>query len=341
MRPRRQVRRLEGIVRVLRPHEFDLAASFRQGGRQDREAAAHGLQVGAGDVEEQIPRIRRELRQDPVDHRRETEDLPGGVGDDREKGLGLNEMGILPTFLVLREDLREVYLLRQPEWRKADGLRSDRLVREGRRDAIEVVDPDGHLLPLASHAHVELLLQVDDRSEEVVVQFEAADDAADRERSDVRDAPFDDEVKARGSDRVYGEAPLEPEEPPQPAGDPFYGIAVRPIREDVERHHVVLDALRPRAHVRDPIDTLLEAQTLPEQVDEILVSNVDVGQGRGRYRLVIYTISRPSPLDDRRSVQSDLPREVAYKLTLQAMKGTAELLLIDGLEPMQRFQTVA
>src|SRR2546430_13123105 len=300
MRPRRQVRRLEGIVRVLRPHEFDLAASFRQGGRQDREAAAHGLQVGAGDVEEQIPRIRRELRQDPVDHRRETEDLPGGVGDDREKGLGLNEMGILPTFLVLREDLREVYLLRQPEWRKADGLRSDRLVREGRRDAIEVVDPDGHLLPLASHAHVELLLQVDDRSEEVVVQFEAADDAADRERSDVRDAPFDDEVKARGSDRVYGEAPLEPEEPPQPAGDPFYGIAVRPIREDVERHHVVLDALRPRAHVRDPIDTLLEAQTLPEQVDEILVSNVDVGQGRGRYRLAIYTISRPSPLDDRR-----------------------------------------
>src|SRR5437879_9232925 len=76
MRPRRQVRRLEGLVRVLRPHEFDLAASFRQGGRQDREAAAHSLQVGAGDVEEKIPRIRRELRQDPVDHRRELRTFP-------------------------------------------------------------------------------------------------------------------------------------------------------------------------------------------------------------------------------------------------------------------------
>ena len=32
-------------------------------------------------------------------------------------------------------------------------------------------------------------------------------------------------------------------------------------------------------------------------------------------------------------VRSGLPREVAYKLTLQTMKGTAELLLIDGLEP--------
>src|SRR5205823_11598107 len=145
---------------------------------------------------------------------------------------------------------------------------------------IEVVDPDGHLPPLPSHARVQLLLQVDDRSEEVIVQIEAADDAADRERPDIRDAGVDDEIEARGFDRVEGEARLEPEEPPQPAGDPFDGIEVRPIREDVERHHVVLDALRPRAHVGDAIDTLLEAQTLPEQVDEILVSNVDVGQGR-------------------------------------------------------------
>src|SRR5207249_1640580 len=341
MRPRRQVRRLEGLVRVLRPHEFDLAASFRQGGRQDREAAAHGLQVGAGDVEEQIPRVRRELRQDPVDHRRETQAHAGGVGDDREVGLRLDEMGIRPTFLVLREDLREVHLLRQPEWRKADGLRSDRLVREGRRDAIEVVDPDGHFLPLASHAHVELLLQVDDRAEEVVVEFEAADDAADRKRSDVRDAPFDDEVKARDSDRVYGEALLDPEEPPQPAGDPFDGIEVRPIREDVERHHLVLDTFGPRAHVRDPIDALLKAQTLPEQVDEILVSNVDVGQGRADIVSLFIQYRGPRHSMIEGGVRSGVPRGVAYKLTLRTMKGTAELLLIDGLEPRQLFRMVA
>ena len=40
-------------------------------------------------------------------------------------------------------------------------------------------------------------------------------------------------------------------------------------------------------------------------------------------------------------VRSGVPREVAYKLTLRTMKGTAELLLIDGLEPMQLFRMVA
>ena len=40
-------------------------------------------------------------------------------------------------------------------------------------------------------------------------------------------------------------------------------------------------------------------------------------------------------------VRSGLPRDVAYKLTLQTMKGTAELLLMDGLEPMQLFRMVA
>ena len=39
--------------------------------------------------------------------------------------------------------------------------------------------------------------------------------------------------------------------------------------------------------------------------------------------------------------RSGLPREVAYKLALQTMKGTAELPLIDGLEPMQLFRMVA
>src|SRR3989454_8825671 len=40
-------------------------------------------------------------------------------------------------------------------------------------------------------------------------------------------------------------------------------------------------------------------------------------------------------------VRSGLPRDVAYKLALQTMKGTAELLLIDGLEPMQLYRMVA
>src|SRR5256712_2749156 len=40
-------------------------------------------------------------------------------------------------------------------------------------------------------------------------------------------------------------------------------------------------------------------------------------------------------------VRSGLPRDGAYKLALQTMKGTAELLLIDGREPMQLFRMVA
>ena len=40
-------------------------------------------------------------------------------------------------------------------------------------------------------------------------------------------------------------------------------------------------------------------------------------------------------------VRSGLPREVAYRLTLQTMKGTAELLFNDGLEPMQLYRMVA
>ena len=40
-------------------------------------------------------------------------------------------------------------------------------------------------------------------------------------------------------------------------------------------------------------------------------------------------------------VRSGLPRDVATKLALQTMKGTAELLLIDGLEPMKLYQMVA
>ncbi len=40
-------------------------------------------------------------------------------------------------------------------------------------------------------------------------------------------------------------------------------------------------------------------------------------------------------------VRSGLPRDVATKLTLQTMKGTAELLLLDGLEPLTLYQMVA
>jgi len=40
-------------------------------------------------------------------------------------------------------------------------------------------------------------------------------------------------------------------------------------------------------------------------------------------------------------VRSGLPKEVATRLTLQAMKGTAELLLTDGIEPMTLYTMVA
>jgi len=41
------------------------------------------------------------------------------------------------------------------------------------------------------------------------------------------------------------------------------------------------------------------------------------------------------------AVRSGLPREMALKLALQTMKGTAELLLVDGLEPMDLYGMVA
>ncbi len=40
-------------------------------------------------------------------------------------------------------------------------------------------------------------------------------------------------------------------------------------------------------------------------------------------------------------VRSGLPREVAFKLALQTMKGTAELLLADGVDPEKLYQMVA
>ena len=41
------------------------------------------------------------------------------------------------------------------------------------------------------------------------------------------------------------------------------------------------------------------------------------------------------------AVRSGLPRDVATRLTLQAMKGTAELLLTDAIEPMTLYKMVA
>jgi pyrroline-5-carboxylate reductase len=40
-------------------------------------------------------------------------------------------------------------------------------------------------------------------------------------------------------------------------------------------------------------------------------------------------------------VRSGLPKDVATRLTLQAMKGTAELLLMDGMDPMTLYAMVA
>ncbi|MGQ0797680.1 MAG: pyrroline-5-carboxylate reductase [Methanobacteriota archaeon] len=40
-------------------------------------------------------------------------------------------------------------------------------------------------------------------------------------------------------------------------------------------------------------------------------------------------------------VRAGLPRDVASRLALQTMKGTAELLLTDGIEPMQLYKMVA
>ncbi len=40
-------------------------------------------------------------------------------------------------------------------------------------------------------------------------------------------------------------------------------------------------------------------------------------------------------------VRSGLPRDVAFKLALQTMKGTAELLLLDGIDPERLYQMVA
>src|SRR2546428_469969 len=460
MRRGGEVRRLERPIRIRRADGLDPTSALRERGREDREAALDRLEVRAGDVEEQVLRVRRELRPDPVDHGRKAEHLSTGIPDDREARLRCDERREFAALVVLRQDLGEVELLREAERREADLVRADGVVRVRRRDFVEVVDSDRDFPTPTAGGEVELFLQIDEGPEQGVVQFNPANDAADRVRTDVRDARINDELDAGRLDPIRWESDLEAEEAAKPAGNPFDGVQVRPVREDVERHHIALDGFRARPHERDPIDALLQAQSLAEEVDQVVVVDVDVRQGRLAWHLAIYKIPRESdilvlaakpkdmpalvagiaghvrrdglvislaagvrtafiekalagrgrvvrimpnlacavgegatafalggtatehdalvveeifgaigrvtmveePMLDavtglsgsgpgfiaalahsmiEGGVRSGLPRDVAYKLALQTMKGTAELLLIDGLEPMQLFRMVA
>src|SRR3989442_14414336 len=150
----------------------------------------------------------------------------------------------------------EVELLREAERREADLVRADRLVRVRRRDFVEVVDPDRDFPTPTAGGEVELFLQIDEGPEQGVVQFNPANDAADRVRTDVRDARINDELDAGRLDPIRWESDLEAEEAAKPAGNPFDGVQVRPVREDVERHDVALDHFRAGPHKRDPVDAL-------------------------------------------------------------------------------------
>src|SRR3989441_4834823 len=292
MRSGRQVRRLERSVCVLRPDGLDPSSALRKRGRQNREAAAHRLEVGPGDVDEQVPSIRRELRQDPVDHGREAQHLAARIRDDGEDRLRRDEVRVLAALLVLRQDVQEIHFLRHAERREAEVARVDRLAGERRRDLVHVVEPDRHLLASPADRQVELFLEVEERPQQGVLELETADDAADRVRAHVGHAPIHDEVDSGRLGSVHRQPDLHPEEPAKPAGDPFDRIEVRPVREHVEGHDVALDALRARAHERDPVDELLDGQRLADEVHEILVPDVDVRQGGLRCILAIYTVSR-------------------------------------------------
>src|SRR3989442_8837352 len=150
----------------------------------------------------------------------------------------------------------EVELLREAERREADLVRADRLVPVRRRDFVEVVDPDRDFPTPTAGGEVELFLQIDEGPEQGVVQLDPANDAADRVRTDVRDARIDDELDAGRLDPIRRESDLEAEEAAKPAGNPFDGIEVRPVREDVERHDVALDPFRAGSHERNPRDAL-------------------------------------------------------------------------------------
>ena len=96
------------------------------------------------------------------------------------------------------------------------------------------------------------------------------------------------------------ESDLEAEEAAKPAGNPFDGIEVRPVREDVERHDVALDAFRAGPHERDSVDALFQAQTPAEEVDQVVVMHIDIRQGRLACHLAIYKIPREGKEKDGR-----------------------------------------
>ncbi len=72
------------------------------------------------------------------------------------------------------------------------------------------------------------------------------------------------------------------------------------------------------------------------QVEEPLLDAVTAlsGSGPGFVAALVQAI-----IDG--AVRSGLPKDVSLQLALQTMKGTAELLLVDGLEPMELYRMVA
>src|SRR5947209_3082033 len=323
MRRGGEVRRLERPIRIRRADGLDPTSALRERGREDGEAALDRLEVRARDVEEEVLRVRRELRYDPVDHGREAEHLSMGILDDREARLRCDERRVLAALLVLRQDLGEVELLREAERREADVVRADGLVRIRRRDFVEVVDPDRDFPTPAARGEVELFLQIDEGPEQGVVQLDPANDAADRVRTDVRDARIDDELDAGRLDLIRRESDLEAEEAAKPAGNAFDGVQVRPVREDVERHDVALDAFRAGPHERDPVDALFQVQTLAEEVDQVVVMHIDVRQGRLAWHLAIYKIPRDGKEKDRRRLVGNRNRADGGKMATQHVIGIA------------------
>ncbi len=118
----------------------------------------HRLFIGAGAVEQDVLRRRRDPRQFTVNDGREGEDLVVSIDDQWEPGEPLYQVGIVPAFRVVGEDLikRHLPIEVQRDERAMPG-RGD--VVEGRRDRVEVVDPDRHLASSAADRPVEGLLE--------------------------------------------------------------------------------------------------------------------------------------------------------------------------------------
>src|SRR5207245_9397652 len=116
---------------------------------------------------------------------------------------------------------------------------------------------------------VELLLQVNEGSQEGVLELEPADDAADRVWPDVGDAAVNEELDPRWLHPVHGQADLQAEEPAKPTGNPFDRVKVRPGREHVERHHFALHALGTRAPEGDPVHEFFNLERRADEGGEV------------------------------------------------------------------------